>query len=188
LPDETPDWSGFALSLSAATVDGLKIHWSGAGNGAKTVLFVLGWTCNETTWSEQVPVLAKQYRVLTLDLQGHGQSYEPRDGKFSMDLFAQAVEAVRAEAKADGLILAGQGMGTQVVLRYARLYPQHTAAAVFVDGVTTRVEGPLRADRRGATIAKSDPQPVLGGYHSGDAGQNPQDDVGCARCDRCRNE
>jgi len=96
-----------------------------------------------------VPLLAKQYRVLTLDLQGHGQSDVPRDGKFSMDLFAQAVEAVRAEAKADGLILAGQGMGTQVVLRYARLYPQHTAALVFVDGVATRVGGPLQGGPEG---------------------------------------
>ena len=46
-----------ALSVSAATVDGLKIHWSVAGNGAQTVLFVHGWTCDETAWSEQVPVL-----------------------------------------------------------------------------------------------------------------------------------
>src|SRR5215467_2938091 len=101
------------LPGSSATLGSMRIHYSVSGTGAKTVLLVHGWTCDETTWTEQVPVLAKQYRVLTLDLQGHGQSDVPRDGKFSMDLFAQAVEAVRAEAKADGLILAGQGMGTQ---------------------------------------------------------------------------
>jgi pimeloyl-ACP methyl ester carboxylesterase len=124
-----------SLSLSAATVDGLKIHSSVTGNGPKTVILVHGWTCDETTWTEQVPVLAKQYRVVTLDLPGHGKSDSPAVGKFSMDLFARAIEAVRAEAGANRVVLVGHSMGTPVVVRYARLYPQHTAALVFVDGL-----------------------------------------------------
>jgi sigma-B regulation protein RsbQ len=35
------------------------------------------------------------------------------------------------------VILVGHSMGTPVVVQYARLYPQHTAALVFVDGVVT---------------------------------------------------
>ena len=117
-----------SLSLSAATVDGLKIHSSVTGNGPKTVILVHGWTCDETTWTEQVPVLAKQYRVVTLDLPGHGKSDSPPDGTFSTDLFARAIEAVRAEAGANRVVLVGHSMGTPVVVRHARLYPQHTAA------------------------------------------------------------
>lgn len=124
-----------SLSLSAATVDGLKIHSTVAGKGPKTVILVHGWTCDETTWTEQVPALAKQYRVVTLDLPGHGKSESPKDGKFSMDLFARAVESVRAEAGADRVVVVGHSMGTPVVVRYARLYPKHTAALVFVDGL-----------------------------------------------------
>jgi pimeloyl-ACP methyl ester carboxylesterase len=124
-----------SLSLSAATVDGLKIHSSVTGKGPKTVILVHGWTCDESTWTEQVPVLAKQYRVVTLDLPGHGKSDSPKDGKFSMDLFARAIESVRAEAGADRVVLVGHSMGTPVVVRYARLYPKHTAALVFVDGL-----------------------------------------------------
>ena len=84
----------FALALcaSAATVDGLKIHSAVTGRGPKTVILVHGWTCDSTSWSEQVPALSKDYRVVTLDLPGHGMSDSPKDGKFSMDLFARAVE------------------------------------------------------------------------------------------------
>jgi pimeloyl-ACP methyl ester carboxylesterase len=121
--------------LSAATVDGIKIHSSSSGKGPKTVILVHGWTCDETTWNSQVPELAKQYRVLTLDLPGHGQSGSPKNGKLSMDLFARAVEAVRKDSKADRVVVVGHSMGTPVVMQYARLYPQHTAAMVFVDGV-----------------------------------------------------
>lgn len=124
-----------ALSLSAASVDGIKIHSTTTGKGSRTVILVHGYTCDETSWSEQVPALAKEYRVVTLDLPGHGKSDSPKDGKFSMDLFARAIEAVRAEAKAERIVLVGHSMGTPVVLRYAHLYPQHTVALVFVDGL-----------------------------------------------------
>jgi pimeloyl-ACP methyl ester carboxylesterase len=119
--------------LPAATVDGVKIHSTTTGQGPKTVVFVHGWTCDETSWSEQVPVLSKKYRVITIDLPGHGQSDQPKDGQFSMDLFAKAIEAVRTEASVDRLILAGHSMGGPVVYRYAQLYPEHTRALILVD-------------------------------------------------------
>jgi len=124
-----------AASLSGASLDGLQIHSTTTGNGPKTVILVHGWTCDDTTWTEQVPVLAKQYRVITLDLPGHGKSDSPKDGEFSMDLFARAVEAVRAEVKADHAVIVGHSMGSPVVIRYAQLYPQHTVALVLVDGL-----------------------------------------------------
>ena len=134
-----------AGSLTAAAVDGIQINSASTGKGPKTVILVHGWTCDETTWSEQVPVLSKKYRVLTLDLPGHGKSGAPADGKLSMDLFARAVEAVRAEAKADHVILVGHSMGTPVIVQYARLYPQHTVSLVFVDGLVTLGNGGGRA-------------------------------------------
>ena len=124
----------YASTASAATVDGVKIHSASAGSGRTTLVLVHGWTCDSTSWASQVPALAKKYRVLTLDLPGHGQSGAPKDGKFSMDLFARAVEAVRAEAGTDKIVLVGHSMGAPVIRQYARVYPQHVAALVAVDG------------------------------------------------------
>jgi len=122
-------------SVHAATVDGIPLHSTSHGTGPTTVILVHGWTCDDTTWEAQVPALSKQYRVLTLDLPGHGKSGSPKDGTFSMELFARAVEAVRSEAKADKVVLVGHSMGTPVVVQYAQMFPQHTAALVFVDGL-----------------------------------------------------
>jgi pimeloyl-ACP methyl ester carboxylesterase len=122
-------------SAHGATVDGIPLHSSSHGAGPTTVILVHGWTCDDTTWETQVPALAKQYRVLTLDLPGHGRSGSPKDGVFSMELFARAVEAVRSEAKADKVVLVGHSMGTPVVVQYAQMFPQHIAALVFVDGL-----------------------------------------------------
>jgi pimeloyl-ACP methyl ester carboxylesterase len=124
-----------AWPLSAATLDGMKIHSTSTGKGPRTIVLVHGWTCDDTSWAGQVPALSKQYRVVTLDLPGHGRSGSPKDGTFSMDLFARAVEAVRAEQRVDKVVLVGHSMGTPVIRQYARLYPQHVAALVIVDGV-----------------------------------------------------
>jgi len=119
----------------AASVDGAKIHWTSKGSGKEAVILVHGWTCDETSWDFQVPALSRKYRVITLDLPGHGKSDPPKDGKFSMAVFARAVEAVRVEAKIDRAVLVGHSMGTPVIREYARLYPQHVAGLVPVDGL-----------------------------------------------------
>jgi len=123
-----------AASASAATVDGIPIHSSSTGNASRTIILVHGWTCDSTSWDAQVPALSKDYRVITLDLPGHGKSGAPKDGKFTMALFARAIEAVRAEARTDKVVLVGHSMGTPVILAYTQLYPQHVAGLVAVDG------------------------------------------------------
>jgi pimeloyl-ACP methyl ester carboxylesterase len=122
-----------AQPSSAATVDGAAIHSSTVGAGP-TIVFVHGWTCDSSSWTGQVPSFAKEYRVITIDLPGHGRSASPQDGKWSMDLFARAVEAVRAEAGAERIVLVGHSMGAPVIRQYAHLYPQHVAGLVAVDG------------------------------------------------------
>ncbi len=81
----------FSLSVlaSAASVDGVAIHSTVRGNGPKTIVFVHGWTCDESSWSEQVPVFEKNYRVITLDLPGHGKSGSPKSSPLTMELFAK---------------------------------------------------------------------------------------------------
>src|SRR5688572_20430607 len=69
---------GSSSPLGAATVDGARIHYTSTGHGAKTLILVHGWTCDESSWSEQAPVLAKKYRVITIDLPGHGKSDQPK--------------------------------------------------------------------------------------------------------------
>jgi len=126
---------GAPCASSAASVDGIPLHWTSSGSGPQTLVLVHGWTCDDSSWSAQVPALMGKYRVLTLDLPGHGKSGKVEASRFSMDLFARAVEAVRAEARADRLVLVGHSMGVPVIRQYARLYPQHVKALVLVDGV-----------------------------------------------------
>jgi len=130
-----------ARPAPAATVDGANVHWTSTGSGP-AIIFVHGWTCDESSWKGQVPAFTSRYRVITLDLPGHGKSELPKDGKFSMELFARAVEAVRAEAKVDRAVFVGHSMGTPVIRTYALMYPARVAGLVLVDGLVQLAGGP----------------------------------------------
>jgi pimeloyl-ACP methyl ester carboxylesterase len=131
-----------APATVAQTVEGAEIHWSSKGDGPKTVIFVHGWTCDETAWSGQVPAISRSHRVITLDLPGHGRSGMPADGEVSIERFARAVEAVRNTAGVDRAVLVGHSMGTPVVRQYALMYPEHVSALVLVDGLVLMPDAP----------------------------------------------
>lgn len=117
----------------AASVDGMAIHSTVQGEG-RTIIFVHGWTCDDSSWEGQVPAFIHDFRVVTLDLPGHGKSESPaRAQDFSVDLFAAAVEAVRAELGADKVVLVGHSMGAGVIHKYALNYPAHVAGLVAID-------------------------------------------------------
>jgi pimeloyl-ACP methyl ester carboxylesterase len=130
----------------AASVDGAAVHWTSVGRGP-AIIFVHGWTCDATSWDAQLPAFSRTHRVITLDLPGHGQSAFPKDGRFSMDLFARAVEAVRKDAGVDRVVVIGHSMGGPVVRQYALLYPQHVAAVALVDGLVLMKGGSARPGR-----------------------------------------
>jgi pimeloyl-ACP methyl ester carboxylesterase len=120
-----------ALPLSASSLDGMDIHsWS----PGTTIVFMPGWTCDNSSLAAQVPAFVKDHRVVTLDLPGRDRSESPQDGKLSMDVVARAVEAVRAEVNAERIVLGGHSMGVPVVRPYAHAYPTLVAGFVPVDG------------------------------------------------------
>jgi pimeloyl-ACP methyl ester carboxylesterase len=120
------------LPAAETQLQGRPIHYTVKGAGPNTLLFIHGWSCNETFFAPQVDDFSAQYRTITIDLPGHGKSgtYTP----LTMDLFADAVEAVRKAVKSDKLVLVGHSMGAAVARQYLRRYPGHATALVFLDG------------------------------------------------------
>jgi pimeloyl-ACP methyl ester carboxylesterase len=119
------------LLAGSAVLDGAKIHYAAAGRGPRTIVLIHGWTCDHTFWDAQVEALKGRYRVIALDLPGHGRSGPAPD--YSMKRFARAVNAVLEKERAGKAILAGHSMGGAVMLEFARLYPDKVLAIVAVD-------------------------------------------------------
>ncbi len=119
------------LLAGTAVLDGSKIHYVTAGHGPTTVVLIHGWTCDHTLWEAQLEGLKNRYRVVALDLPGHGRSDPAPD--YSMKRFARAVEAVMRAVKAPKAVLIGHSMGGAVMLEFARLYREKVLAIVALD-------------------------------------------------------
>jgi pimeloyl-ACP methyl ester carboxylesterase len=114
-------------------LDGARIHYKSFGKGSEAVVLVHGWGCNLEHWREEFPDLAKRTRVIALDLPGHGQSDKPQIA-YTMDLFANAIDAVMRDAKVERAVVMGHSMGTPVARQFYRKYPQKTLGIIIVDG------------------------------------------------------
>src|SRR6185503_11087712 len=108
-----------------AKLDGNRVHYKSYGKGRDALVFVHGWTCDMSFWSDQIPAFVNQTRVIAIDLPGHGKSDKP-DITYSMDLFARAVDAVLKDAGVARAVLVGHSMGTPVIREFYRKYPEKT--------------------------------------------------------------
>ena len=116
-----------------AKLDGAKVHYKSYGKGKEALVLVHGWGCNLNHWRDQITDLSKRNRLIVLDLPGHGESDKPQLA-YTMDLFANAIDAVLRDAKVDKAVVAGHSMGTPVARQFYRKYPQKTLGIIIVDG------------------------------------------------------
>jgi pimeloyl-ACP methyl ester carboxylesterase len=112
--------------------DGVKIAYQVSGSGEANLIFVHGWTCDKTYWKYQAPYFAKQYRVITIDLAGHGESGIDRK-QWSVELFSDDVSSVIHKLNLEKYILIGHSLGGLVVLEVARRNLIQTQAVIGVD-------------------------------------------------------
>lgn len=116
-----------------AKFNGARIHYQNYGKGSSALVFVHGWSCNLTFWDANATAFSARHRVIAIDLLGHGQSDKP-ETTYSMDLFADSVEAVLKHAGVKRAVLVGHSMGAPVVRQFYRRYPKQTISLVLVDG------------------------------------------------------
>lgn len=143
-----------------AAADGVPIHYSVQGKGEPTLVFIHCGGCDRHVWDNQVSVFAKNQRVVTIDLPGHGESGQGRKN-WSVESFADDVNTVITKLKLKRVILVGSSMGGPIVLEATRRMPERVVAIVPVD-VLHNVENKipqeqldavfkqLRADYKGA--------------------------------------
>ena len=116
----------------ATAPDGLSIAYTVAGSGSPALVFVHGWMCDQTFWSEQVEAFAPSNTVVTIDLGGHGLSGMDRDEWPLLSLGADIV-AVVEKLDLEEVIVIGHSMGGPMALEAARLMPDRVIGVVGVD-------------------------------------------------------
>jgi len=112
------------------TLRGCDISWSETGSGPLLVL-VHGLPFHKGLWSEVSPRLQKQFRVVSLDLPGFGESSVSPEAP-SMDAYADVLAAFLERHASAPAIVAGHSMGGYALLNLASRRPDRLAALAMV--------------------------------------------------------
>jgi pimeloyl-ACP methyl ester carboxylesterase len=127
-----------------------KKHWIGGGGGVRLhavetgnpegrpIVFLHGFSQCGLAWSRQMHSdLADTFRLVALDLRGHGLSDKPQAGYADSKMWADDIHAVIRALGLEQPVLCGWSYGPLVILDYIRHYGEDDIrGANFVGGVT----------------------------------------------------
>lgn len=133
------------------TYKDIELHYADYGTGEKTIVLLHGFLENQTMWDYFVQEYSKTYRVITIDLLGHGQT--PSHGYVhTMENQADAVYAILKPLKITKAIFMGHSMGGYVALAFAELYPEVVQGLVLQNS-SSLPDSPEKKENRKRAIA-----------------------------------
>ncbi|TBY78118.1 alpha/beta fold hydrolase [Rhizobium leguminosarum] len=136
------------MHIETKTIGDTVVHVSGAG---LPLVFVHGFTTTAQFWREQIEAFSSRYRVIRIDLPGHGVSPRPEGRSYTIAAFANDILAVYRALEIDEAILVGLSMGGTVVQTFTLSHPERVLALVLVGatphglGADVNVDNVLKA-------------------------------------------
>ena len=125
---------GGAASRFLALAPGLRVHVRDQGpRGAPALLLVHGSNASLHTWEPWIARLGDRYRVVTLDLPGHGLTGAHPSGDYSEAMFVATIGAVADRLRLDRFVIGGNSMGGELAWKYALEQPQRVRGLLLVD-------------------------------------------------------
>jgi pimeloyl-ACP methyl ester carboxylesterase len=114
------------------TIDGQPLHYLDQGTGP-AVLLAGSYLWDHAMWAPQIAVLSQQYRVIALDLWGHGESGPLPASTTSLDDIARQALALLDHLDIDRVTLVGLSVGGMWGVRLALSAPQRLNGLVLMD-------------------------------------------------------
>ena len=95
------------------------------------VVLIHGYTDNARDWVPMLPYLSKRYRLILVDIRGHGQSSKPEccytrlDFAYDIKLLLDALGVQKAD-------IVGHSLGSIIAQTFAEYWPERTAHVVLI--------------------------------------------------------
>ena len=132
-------------------VNSMLVNYTDVGSEeAPVIIFIHGFPLNMSVWNKQVELLAGNFRVITYDIRGHGDS-DTGNESFSIDLFVNDLISFMDVLRIKKASLCGLSMGGYIALNTIEHYPDRIEALVLCD-TTCRKDSPEAKDKRKKTI------------------------------------
>jgi pimeloyl-ACP methyl ester carboxylesterase len=114
--------------------NGQRIAFADYGEGERTIILAHGLLMNRHMYDQLAPTLAERgFRVITVDLLGHGASDKPSDMRaYNMPAFGDQLAALIDHLELDRPIVGGTSLGANAALELATRHPR-AARGLFIE-------------------------------------------------------
>jgi len=146
-PREDINWRDAKPPGQIIDVDGVPMHYVERGSGT-TVILIHGFGGHTYTYRYLIPDLARDHRVVAVDLKGSGYSGRPKKGDYSLGEQARLVVRLMDILGIERASIVGHSLGGEVAMRIAAGWPDRVerlvlAASVSGDRIPTLPVTPL---------------------------------------------
>ena len=117
--------------------DGVALAYEESGIGNPPTLLVHGWCCDHTYFAPQFEHFRHKYRVVAVDLRGHGQSDKPEQD-YTMAAFVDDLVWLCTQLEVKKPVVIGHSMGGVIATQLAAQHPDLPTAIIGVDSPILR--------------------------------------------------
>lgn len=100
---------------------------------AQVLLLVHGSGSSKATWSSIIKPLKSKYRIVAIDLRGHGDSPMPLDSDYSIEEMVADVNSVVEKLDLQRVIFVAHSMGVRIAVPYSARHRDRVKALVLED-------------------------------------------------------
>jgi pimeloyl-ACP methyl ester carboxylesterase len=130
-----------AMKKSVALPDGVTLAYIDTGNPTgPPVVLIHGYTDNARDWVPMLPYLSKRFRLILVDIRGHGKSSKPEccysrlDFAYDIKLLLDALSVRQAD-------VVGHSLGSIIAQTFAEYWPERTDRVVLISSTGGRPPG-----------------------------------------------
>ena len=133
---EDIDWRSVRPPGAIVDVDGVPIHYIERGSGPAAAVLIHGFLGHTYSFRYLIPELAKDRRVVAVDLKGSGYSGRPQKGDYSLTEQARLVIRLMDKLGIDRASVVGHSLGGEVAMRLAANWPERVEKLVLAASVS----------------------------------------------------
>ncbi len=130
-----------AMKKTVSLPDGITLAYIDTGNpSGPPVVLIHGYTDSARDWVPVLPYLSKRFRLILVDIRGHGKSSKPEccysrlDFAYDIKLLLDALSIRQAD-------LVGHSLGSIIAQTFAEYWPERTARVVLISSTGGRPPG-----------------------------------------------
>lgn len=125
---------GLPATATFTAAPGVTVHYTDEGpREAQAIILVHGFAASVHAWRPWIERLKGDYRLIAIDLPGHGLTETPPGYQATLEGNAALVGALAGQLGVERFVLAGNSMGGAVSLAHAMAHPERLDGLVLVD-------------------------------------------------------